>query len=279
MQVIKSKYLTYCIGVKKAIDRVLNLLEENPDKKIYMLGEIVHNPHVVRMLMEKGVKTVKGIEEVPDKSVLVIRAHGTTFDITKQINERELEVVDATCSIVLNNQKLVRALEDKGYTIVLIGDRLHDEVISIISYAQNPIVISSKSEVYDNRDKLKKIAVILQTTEIIHNVKDIVAELVLYAHEMQFFNTICSPSRIKQDEVVNLAKENDVVYIVGSKTSKNTKNLYWLAKKHNDRTFFIEDKSMIELKQLEGANSIAIAAGTSTPEEIINEAISYLESL
>jgi 4-hydroxy-3-methylbut-2-en-1-yl diphosphate reductase len=131
----------------------------------------------------------------------------------------------------------------------------------------------------ENKDKLKKIAVILQTTEIIYNVKDIVAELVLFVSEMKFLNTICTPSRIKQDEVIRLAKENDVTYIVGSPTSKNTKNLYYLAQKYSNKVFFIQEKSMINLNDLKDVTSVAVAAGTSTPDNITNEIIVYLESL
>jgi 4-hydroxy-3-methylbut-2-en-1-yl diphosphate reductase len=136
MNVSKSKYLTYCIGVNKAITRVLELVEK--EKEVFMLGEVVHNPYVVNMLIDKGVKIVKDIEDVPDDSTLIIRAHGTTCDTYKRADEKGLEIIDATCSIVTKNQKLVSDLEASGYTVVLIGDKNHDEVISITSFANSP---------------------------------------------------------------------------------------------------------------------------------------------
>lgn len=277
MKVVTSKYLSYCAGVKEAINNVLELQKKRNDKKLYMLGEIVHNPHVVNMLCKKGVKTVEDINEVPDDGILIIRAHGATKEVYQEARKRGLEIVDATCHIVLKNQKLVQQYEEDGYTVIMIGDKKHDEVVSIVSYAKHPIIISDKHEIHSYKKRLKKIVVILQTTEIVYNVKDILAELALYAYEIRFFNTICGPCRVKQEEAIHLAKNHDIIYIVGSKNSKNTENLYKLAREYNKNSYFIEDKSYIELNQYSNARSIAIISGTSTPDNIINEVVEYFK--
>ncbi|WP_346898328.1 4-hydroxy-3-methylbut-2-enyl diphosphate reductase [Clostridium sp. UBA7503] len=276
MKVHKSKYLNYCVGVNRAMEMAIDITEKTDDE-VYMLGEIVHNPNASKIICDKGVKIVDDIDEIPNKSIIIIRAHGTTNETYKRAIEKELSVIDATCKMVQYNQQLVKVAESEGYTVVLIGDKNHDEVKSIMSYAENPIIVSSSEEVYENRDKLKKITVIIQTTEIIYNVKEIIAELALYCETMKFINTICYPCRNKQEEVIKMAQDNDAVLVIGSHASKNTMNLYLLAQKYNSKSFLVENRDMIDFNALKGVNTIGVVSGTSSPESVINEVIDCLE--
>jgi 4-hydroxy-3-methylbut-2-en-1-yl diphosphate reductase len=279
MQINISKYIGYCSGVNQAIKNATTLVEHYPAQRFYMLGEIVHNQFVVNRLQDKGIKIVYSIEEIPIGSTVIIRAHGTTLSTYDAIRERNLNIVDGTCPFVLRSQNLVRDIEQKNYKLVMIGDKEHPEVQSITSFSKSPTIVSAKEDIRKHALKDKKIGVIVQSTEIVDNIKDLIGELAIYVKEIWFVNTICIPCKKKQEEVIYLSRNNDILFIIGSNTSKNTNNLYLLGKKFNANTFLIENKNMIDPNWLKGIKSVALASGTSTPPDIVIGITEFLHSI
>jgi len=277
MEVRAAKETGFCMGIERAIE--MTMAQLNTDKTIYMLGDIAHNETVTKNLCELGLKIVYDIEDVEDENILIIRAHGTTPLTFERSRQKNLVTVDTTCPLIRKIQSLAQGLESEGYQLVLIGDSNHDEVISIKSHCENMLVISNSDEVLNYKDLLReKTAILVQTTSIIDEVRDIVADIILISHEVRFINTICEPTKKRQKEAIELAKQCDTVFIVGSKSSKNTKNLHKLSKKYNKESYFISNDTEIDELNLANSQTIGVIPGASTPIKVTNEVIEFIRN-
>ncbi len=226
-----------CFGVKRAFDIAMKTAKARKD--VVMLGDIVHNEHVVKKIDEAGVKVVKRLDQVAEGGTLILRAHGAVPEIYEAAQERGLKVVDATCPMVFEIHDEVKQLAAEGYTIVVIGDHGHDEVVGIAGQVPGAIVISNPGEARLMGRK-RRLGVVTQSTQNIDNVRAIVAELCLKSREVRFINTICAPTKHHQDEIRTMPYENDVMVIIGSLTSANTCRLTQISKEINPRTYLVQ---------------------------------------
>ncbi len=276
MIITVAKSAGFCFGVKRAIKMALNAAAK--DKQVEMLGEIVHNEDVVRNIEEAGIKKISSLVSGKNK-ILLIRAHGEGKSTIENAKKIGYTIVDATCPMVKEIQKIAEDLEQNGYDIMIIGDKEHDEVQGIVgNIHRQAIVIDSVEQIpHEAVKKIKKAAVIVQSTQTIENVDKILNVLKNSIRNLSYFNTICKPTRSKQKEIKVLPLKNDVVLIIGSKTSANTRSLYEISKSLNDRSYWIQSENDIRQGWFEKARNVGITAGASTPEHTIDSVVEYLE--
>jgi len=278
MQINVAKSAGFCFGVKRAIDIAFKTI--GAGKKAYMLGDIVHNEEVVRQLKKSGIKNIKKLTNGKDK-VLLIRAHGAGIRLIDKARNSGYKIIDATCPMVKEIHKIAADMDKKGYALIVIGDKKHDEVRGIIGQLKGKAIVIDrlKNMPLAKIKKMKKAAIVVQSTQNIGNVMIIVNAVKRYIGELKFFNTICNPTRIKQEEIKKMPRENDMMLIIGSKTSANTRRLYEISKFINPRSFWIRSKKDIEEKWFKGVKSLGITAGASTPDKTIREIVNSIASL
>lgn len=280
-EIILAKYAGFCYGVKRAVDLSIKIKEENSDKQVYILGQLIHNNQVIDQLNSIGIKTIDEIPEIL-KGTCIIRTHGATpqaFDILKS---KECQVVDATCPDVKRVQDKARSLVKEGYRLVIIGEYDHPEVIGIKAHAElcsraEAIVISDEKEVELYKADLiksEKIGIVVQTTQKPENFKKILPLILNYTKELKLYNTICAATFKRQQEAKDLANKVELMIVVGSRSSANTTHLAEMLSQITN-TIHIETKDELEKygELIKKVNKIGITAGASTPKYVIDEII------
>lgn len=278
MKINLAKSAGFCFGVKRAIGIALKTI--NSASPVYMLGEIVHNEEITEQLKRSGIKKVKKLASGKNRTLL-IRAHGVSIKLADKARGLGFKIVDATCPMVKEIHKIASEMEKRGYAIIVIGDKEHDEVRGIIGQLKKKaIIIEDKKDInFTGINKIKKAAVVVQSTQNIERVEKIVNILKPRIKELKFFNTICRPTNIKQQEIKKLPLKNDIMIIIGSKTSANTKRLYEISKSLNRRTFWIQAKHDLKPEWFKNAKNVGISAGASTPDTTIREISSFISRI
>ncbi len=246
-------------------------------KPAYVLGDIVHNSFVVRSLAEKGIRKIGRITPAKKGAILIIRAHGAPKKIFQSAKSCGYRIVDATCPKVKDIYRIARRLE-KNNTIIIIGDKGHDEVKGIAGQlTKAPITMESAADISPGKlARVKKAAVITQSTQNLENIKAVMYKLKRIIPRVRLYNTTCKTTVIKQQEIRSLPRLNDVVLIVGSQTSANTKRLYQISRGINRRTHWIESAKDLDAAWFKGVQSVGIMAGASTPDEVTQAIVNKL---
>ena len=281
-----AKFAGFCYGVKRAVETVKKLKAENPNTNVSVLGELIHNTDVIKELEELGIKTLK---EIPTKGdgICVVRSHGESPEVIEQIKNAGFTPVDLTCPDVKKVQQTAIELAKNDYYVVIVGKSEHPEVIAIKANAKlwsSKVVVATEIEQLKEFEKEikahKKVGVVVQTTQRITTLNNIVNYLTSIAKEIHIANTICQSTSMRQTEAKELAKENDLVIVVGSKKSANTTHLAEILKDIT-KTIHIENDTELEnYKELiEKSEKIGITAGASTPQTIIEKVIKNLEKV
>ena len=267
MKITVAKDAGYCFGVRDAV----NLAYDASDSygEVYMLGDIVHNENVVKDLENAGAKVVDTLDDVPADKPVLLRAHGTINETLNEAKKKNLNIIDATCPLVHEIHREVKMLEDEGRKIVIIGDHGHDEVNAIADQVSNPSIVASKEEALKIK-RTRKIGVVCQSTQMIENVQEIINTLMTRIVDIRFINTICYPTKRNHDQIKELAKSSDLMIIIGSFTSANSKRLTELAKQRNEKTYQVTCAEDLEKKWFDGIESVGISAGASTPDYLID---------
>lgn len=275
MKVTLARGSGFCFGVRDAVKMAHESASDYGS--VYMLGDIVHNEHVVKHLDESGVVVVDKLTDVKDAPVL-FRAHGTSTEVWDNAKKMELNIIDATCPLVTQIHEEVKELEKEGRQIFIIGDHGHDEVIGISSQVENATVLSKPEEAMSLR-KMKKVGVVSQSTQTIENVQEIINILITKATDFRFINTICFPTTRNQEAIKDLADKNDIMIIIGSYTSANTKRLTSISKKINTDTHQVQTADDLIEEWFEGKDTVGVSAGASTPDQLIQKVISKLNEI
>ena len=276
MKIIIAKNAGYCFGVRDAVDMAHDIAKK--EGEVYMLGDIVHNENVVQELEETGVRVVNSLDQVPDNKPILFRAHGTVPEIWKESKKRVMEVVDATCPLVTEIHEEVRQLDAEDRKIIIIGDHGHDEVNGIKEQVKNAIVIANPEEAMQLR-KMKRAGVVSQSTQMIENVQEIINILMTKVFDLRFVNTICFPTRRNHEQIKSLSEICDIMIVIGSFTSANSKRLTELAKMRNKRTFQVTCADDLETDWFQISDTVGISAGASTPDNIISEVLGAIKSI
>ena len=275
MKLLIAKDSGYCFGVRDAVDLAYKTADEDGD--VFMLGNIVHNENVVNDLDKIGAKVVRTLDKVPDGKPILFRAHGTTTDVWKKAKNMGMNIIDATCPLVKEIHNEVKALDSEGRCIIIIGDHGHDEVVGIASQVKNPIIVSSPEEAQNLR-KMKKVGIVCQSTQTIENVQTIINIIMTKAFDLRFVNTICFPTKRNQQQLKDLSEKCDVMLIIGSFTSANSKRLHQLALERNKKSYQVTCADEIESEWFNNAEIVGISAGASTPDSIIQDVIQHIKS-
>ncbi len=282
-----AKYAGFCYGVKRAVDTVIKLKQENPDKNIYILGELIHNAYVISELQKLGIVTLNSISELPQNTsgYCVIRSHGAEPEIFEKLKSTNLEIIDLTCPDVKKVQQKAIELAKMGYYVIIVGKAEHPEVEAIYANAKlwsdNVAVINAVQQIASIKDKLKqhkKLGIVVQTTQRISTLNEIITELTPLAKELLIYNTICQSTSMRQQEAVELSKDSDLMIVAGSKKSANTSHLAEILS-NIVKTIHIENvNDLDEYKNIiRSAKTIGITAGASTPQTIIDNVIKYIK--
>lgn len=274
MEIIIGKTAGFCYGVERAVNEAKK--EINNNKEVYCLGEIVHNKNVVKNLEEQGIKFIENIEEAKGRTI--IRAHGVSKEIYKKAEELNIELKDLTCPSVLKIHKIAEKYSLHNYYIILTGKKNHPEVIGIESFCGDKFkIISNKNELENILPELKNeenILLISQTTYNSTNFDEIAQILTeKIKSNLVIKKTICMSTEIRQNETRDIAKEADLMIIIGDKKSSNTNKLYDISCKYCNNVLFIENAEDIEIAKIKNIKKIGIMAGASTPKEDIQNVI------
>lgn len=267
----------YCYGVERAINMAKQALKEGKD--VVSLGPIIHNPIVVDELENMGLRVVGSVDEVPEGSTVVIRSHGVPPEVYEVLKEKNARIIDATCPYVRRAQIAAQKLSEEGYRILIVGEKDHPEVIGIKGYAGNGAIIVEDSNELKTLPFFKRLGVVFQTTQSLDIVDEIASEVVKKAYELKVFNTICSATTNRQNATKEIAKRADVVVVVGGRNSGNTKRLFEIARKINERTYHVEAEEELKVEWFRDARTVGITAGASTPKELIVRVSKAVESI
>ena len=276
MKIILSKKMGFCFGVKKSVDLAKNALKEKKDN-LYMLGSIINNPQVIKYFTKEGVKLVDNLDEIPEESTVITRAHGISPKMLKKAYQKKLSVVDTTCPYVKKVQKIAQYLHKKNYFIVVYGDKKHPEVLSLLDTIQNDALVINSIADTEKMITKKKIAFISQTTKNIYNFYELASALLNKTEELRIYNTICKSTMERQKSVLELSNEVDVMLVIGGKESANTTRLAEISKKQGVKTYHIETKNQLKYKWFHPEDKVGITSGASTPDWITNEVIDKLK--
>ena len=278
MKINLAKSAGFCFGVKRAIDIALKTASDSG--RVYMLGDIVHNEDVVKEIRKAGIKRINRLGSGKNK-VLLIRAHGISQANLKKAHKVGYKIIDATCPMVRQIHRIAKKMEKKCRKIIVIGDKKHDEVLGIVGQLREKALIIESLRCLPAGliKKIKKACVIVQSTQDIEKVLKIVAVLKKNIPDLQFFNTICMPTRMKQEEIRRIPQVNDLMLIIGSKNSANTKRLYQISKRLNKRSYWINSPEDLARRWFKGIKSVGITAGASTPESSIKKVINYIKRI
>ena len=275
MKVLLAKDAGYCFGVRDAV----NLAYETAEKEgeVYMLGHIVHNENVVTELEKTGTKVIDDLNEVPNKKPILFRAHGTIPKVWDEAEKKGINIVDATCPLVTEIHEEVRKLAAENRRIIIIGDHGHDEVNGIMEQVQDSIVVANPEEA-KRLKKMKKAGVVSQSTQMIENVQDIINVLIKKVFDLRFVNTICFPTRRNHEQIKSLAELSDIMIVIGSFTSANSKRLTELAKERNERTYQVTCANDLDSDWFQQSDTVGVSAGASTPDNIIESVTTTIKS-
>jgi|TARA_B110000438_G_scaffold5301_1_gene5283 4-hydroxy-3-methylbut-2-enyl diphosphate reductase len=276
MKILLAKDAGYCFGVRDAVKLAYDTADKDGD--VYMLGHIVHNENVVKDLDDAGAKVVDSLDNIPKDKPVLFRAHGTSVETWDSANKKNMNIIDATCPLVLEIHDEVKKLEAEGRKIIIVGDHGHDEVKGIASQVKNPIVVSSPTEALSLR-KHKKAGVVSQSTQTIENVQEIINIIMTKVFDLRFVNTICFPTKRNQTQIKELAKECDIMVVIGSFTSANSNRLTALAKERNNKSYQVTNSDEINPEWFEKVDVVGVSAGASTPDKIINDVLEKIKKI
>ena len=274
MKIFLARDAGYCFGVRDAVNLAYDTAEAHGE--VYMLGTIVHNERVIENLSNAGAKVVETLDDVPEDKPILFRAHGTAPELWKKTDKKKINLVDATCPLVTEIHDEIKKLEEEGRRTIIIGDHGHDEVVAIAAQVSEPIIIANVDEAKTLR-KMKKAGVVSQSTQMIENVKEIMNVLMEKVFDLRFVNTICFPTRRNHEQIKELAVQCDVMIVIGSFTSANSKRLTQLALERNKRSYQVTTAEELDMSWFNDCETVGISAGASTPDEIINDVVKHIK--
>ena len=277
MKIIIAKTAGFCMGVRRAVDMAL----EAPSKHgspIFTYGPLIHNPQVLDLLDEKGVQIIR---EIPDSGsgTVLIRAHGVPPDVKTRLRQAGFSVIDATCPRVIKVQTIIRKHAQKGYAVIIIGDREHPEVTGLLGFAGDKGYVARSLEGLTSLPVFDKAILVAQTTLNTHLFEEVKDWVQTHHPNYECFHTICDSTAERQAEVQEIAGQVDAMIVVGGHSSGNTQRLAEIAEAVGVPAYHIETEADLDFKDLCNATTIGITAGASTPNWIINRVVHTVERL
>ena len=276
MKIYKSKVMGFCYGVRKAMKIAEKAAVSG--KKTVTLGPIIHNPQVVKKLADRGVAAVKSVDEITNEAV-IIRSHGIGPSCYNDLKCKNSVLLDATCPFVKRNQKIVKDLAAEGKTIVLIGEKKHPEMLSVAEWAgEHPVIVETMEDV-DLLPPMKEAHIVIQTTFFLALAERLTEAISQKAESLVVHKTICNATAERQQAAAELAKNVDVMIVIGGRNSANTGRLVEVCQAEGAVTHHIETAEELDLKWFHSHDKVGITAGASTPDWIIEEVVFIMEDM
>ena len=284
METLLDVYLSsprgFCAGVVRAVD-IVEIAIERFGAPVYVKHQIVHNPHVVKALEDKGAVTVEDVDDIPEGSNVVFSAHGSAPDDFEKARVRNLNIVDATCPLVTRVHNEAKKYRREGKKVILVGHRGHQEVVGTMGEAPEAMLLVESPEDVDQLQVAdeSKVAYLTQTTLSVDDANRIIRCLENRFPQIQAppKADICYATQNRQETVHRLTDESDVVLVLGSQNSSNSQRLRELALERNVPAYLIDGASDIDLGWFAGDETVLVTAGASAPESVVQGCIEFLE--
>lgn len=281
IKIVLAQPRGFCAGVERAIDIVERALEKY-GAPVYVRHEIVHNKYVVETLRARGAIFVEEIDEIPTGAVTVFSAHGVAKKVENGALVRELDVIDATCPLVTKVHKEGRRYAEKNYDIVLIGHIGHPEVEGTIGQIPGTVHVISEPEDVAGLEvgDEERVAFVTQTTLSVNDTRDVIAALKARFPKIVGPDTrdICYATQNRQTAVIAMAKQVDLLLVVGAHNSSNSNRLREIGENFGIASHLIENASMFDPAWLEGVETVGLTAGASAPETLVQETVSRIRN-
>lgn len=288
MKVILVKPYGYCAGVANAITLATKVKMENPNRNIVILGMLIHNEDALKYLEKEGIKTIyhsnktlpELIDEISHDDIVILTAHGHSYEVEEKLNKLGIEYVDTTCPFVKLTFEEIRKAISSNHEVIYIGKNNHPEANAAISISNKVKLLDvSKKAIPTIKDESPLI--INQTTFSHLEIEEILEQIKKQYPHANVFKSVCDASNRRQDAILSLPNDVELIYVVGGKNSNNAKTLYELAKNKYERATvkLIQNENDINEKDLLGLNLVAISSGASTPKEISERIKSKIESI
>jgi (E)-4-hydroxy-3-methyl-but-2-enyl pyrophosphate reductase len=273
MKIQKARTQGFCFGVELTYKKALSETSERDD--VYTMGNIVHNPLIVKELDDKGLHNVESLDDISE-GTLFVRAHGLSPQTLKAAEDKGLRVVDATCPMVTRTQRLAQKLSEEGRTVVILGDPKHPEVIGIAGHAPGCIIMNEWPQDETEIRRARRIAIVSQSTLNGDKFRELVGKITAMNYEVRVFNTICSDTQGRQKSARELAGEVDKMVVIGGSKSANTRHLAEISEAEGAKAFLVENASELKREWFTGDERVGIATGASTPGFLADEVIDQL---
>lgn len=278
MQVLLAEEYGFCFGVERAVEMVEGALSEGAT--VRTLGPLIHNTQEIHRLEDEGVRTINAPAEVTEGETAVIRAHGVTPEVQRELETRAERVIDATCPFVTKVQKLAERAAREGRDVVVVGSPDHPEMIGVKGYAPDRAYVVRDAGEVASLPPLHAPLVVSQTTLKLSTFLEAAdAVRAKSDSEPQVVNTICSATRDRQDAARALAGHVDAFYVIGGKHSSNSLKLLSVCKEQCEKSFLIETPEEINAEDLRDATRVGVTAGASTPNWLIDQVVSRLREI
>ncbi|MCK9377233.1 MAG: 4-hydroxy-3-methylbut-2-enyl diphosphate reductase [Syntrophobacterales bacterium] len=275
MKVVLARTAGFCIGVKRALELVLKAINEN-HAKIYTYGPLIHNPQVLDLLRERGIKVLQVGEDVPP-GLVVIRAHGIPPQERSLLEGGGGPIIDATCPRVAKVQAIIRRWAARGYATLIVGDADHPEVRGLLGYTEGRGYVVSTSQDAAALPDLKDLIVVAQTTQSESHFEARVRDITARFPQAQIFNTICDATASRQAEVQELARQAEALVVVGGRNSGNTQRLVEISQATGIPTYQVETEQELDLVEMSRYQTVGVTAGASTPHWLISNVVNTLK--
>ena len=278
MQVLLAEEYGFCFGVERAVEMVEDALSQGA--RVRTLGPLIHNTQEIQRLEAHGVATIDAPTDVEGEVTAVIRAHGVTPQVQRELEARAAHVVDATCPFVTKVQKLAERAAAEGRDVVVVGNPDHPEMIGVVGYAPNNSHVVRDAAEVAHLPALHAPLVVSQTTIKLSTFLEAAEAIRAKSDsEPQIVNTICSATRDRQDAARALAGHVEAFYVIGGKHSSNSLKLLSVCKEQCERSFLIETPEEIDAEDLRGVERVGVTAGASTPNWLIEQVVARLRAM
>ncbi len=277
MKIIRADKAGFCFGVERAVSIARDAIAAAREP-VYSLGPIIHNPQVVSELEEAGLKVVDCLDKV-DSGTVIIRSHGAPTSVHESAAARKINILDTTCPFVKKMHNLARNLAREGYEVVLVGDRNHPEITSLLGDPGfRPLVVNAPGEVRDHK-LATRVGLLCQTTQSMELFNEVAEAILPEVKELRIYNTICDSTRLRQEESLEIAKKADVMIVIGGRNSANTRRLYELCRSTGTAAYLVEVPEEVSPDWFAGARTVGVTAGASTPRKLIDEVVAKIKTL
>ena len=275
MEILLAKSAGFCFGVKRATQMAFDAV--NHYSSLQSLGPLIHSPQMVKKLEDRGIRVCHQVEDA-DGDALIVRSHGVTATEMTALHASGKAVIDATCPFVTRAQKHAAELSRDAGLLVIVGEAHHPEVKGILSYATGDVQVVANVEQARQLPQCRKMGIIAQTTQSLDNFREIVGVCLEKTRDLKIYNTICDATSVRQEEAVVIARQVELMLVVGGYNSANTRRLAELCREQGTTTHHLETAAEIDPAWFAGIDRVGLTAGASTPQFLIEEIITRLRT-